>query len=192
MVEQAYERQYAGDLVAVEAAGSDAGDVVGGGGEPLVATGNHPFWVAAGEDLAGRPLPEELGEAEARGPPGTAAGRWVEARDLRVGDVLVRGDGTRTSLTGLRTWEEAAPVYNLRVADTSTYAAGRLVLAVHSTNCPRPPIRGHAAAEPVAHARWHAPAAAGRLLERVGRPVDAPPEALGVAALDLDGIMPTT
>ena len=64
-------RDYAGDLVEVRATG----------GEPLVATGNHPFWVEASvlgtAELEGRPLPHELSEAEARGPPGVA-GRWVE------------------------------------------------------------------------------------------------------------------
>ena len=54
-------------------------------------------------------------------------------RDLAEGDVLVKADGSRVSVSGLRSWEAAVPVYNLRVADTSTYAVGEQGLAVHNT-----------------------------------------------------------
>ena len=68
------------------------GDVVSIGikSARLEATGNHPFWVARGEGLEGRPPAKELPAAE-RGM--TAGGRWVEARDLRVGDRLVLRGG---------------------------------------------------------------------------------------------------
>ena len=125
-VEEAYERDYAGDMVAV---------ATSGGGAEVVATGNHPFWVAAGEGLDARPSVEELTEQETRGPPGTR-GRWVEARHLREGDVLVRAGGERVAVAGLRAWQDRTPVYNLRVAGLHTYAVGELALAVHNNDCP--------------------------------------------------------
>ena len=124
-VEEAYERDYAGDMVAV---------ATSGGGAEVVATGNHPFWVAAGEGLDARPSVEELTEQETRGPPGTR-GRWVEARHLREGDVLVRAGGERVAVAGLRAWQDRTPVYNLRVAGLHTYAVGELALAVHNNDC---------------------------------------------------------
>ena len=46
---------YDGDVIAVRA-----------GGEAVEATGNHPFWVVAGEGLGGRPAAADVPEAERR------------------------------------------------------------------------------------------------------------------------------
>jgi len=73
-VEQTLVHQYDGDLVRLVL-----------GDDTLEATGNHRFWVVSGEDLDDRPPCEE---APARAEEASQRGRWVEARHLRVGDVV--------------------------------------------------------------------------------------------------------
>lgn len=74
------------------------------------ATDGHPFWVP------------ELGE-------------WINATDLRSGDSLETGTGTRVRITGVKRWTQQAAVYNLTVADIHTYyvVAGAAPVLVH--NC---------------------------------------------------------
>jgi len=82
---------------------------VGIDGHVVVATANHPFWVAG------------------RG--------WVDAGDLEVGDRVLEADGGLEAVTGLRTYVvSSATVHNLSVAGLHTYyvMAGEPVL-VH--NC---------------------------------------------------------
>jgi len=79
---------------------------------------------------------------------------WVDADDLREGDVLLEADGDRVEVDGVRIFDAAdQTVYNLTVASTHTYHAGARVVLVH--NCAQ-------------HKRWKpgddelAPTAAGR------------------------------
>src|SRR6266542_3179039 len=53
-------------------------------GETIKATGGHPFWVISGEDLDKRPVPEHC---PAEVPNAALPGRWVNAIDLRLGDI---------------------------------------------------------------------------------------------------------
>lgn len=68
------------------------------GGRAIETTPEHPFFV------------EEKG--------------WVEAGQLRPGDVLVGHGGGRVEVEGVRDTGEYATVYNLRVADWHTYYVG--------------------------------------------------------------------
>src|SRR5207244_9519749 len=68
------------------------------GGETIEATGGHPFWVISGEDLDKRPVPEHC---PAEVPNAAIPGRWVNAVDLRVGDVLFTRDGRRVPVTNV-------------------------------------------------------------------------------------------
>ncbi|WP_204293146.1 polymorphic toxin-type HINT domain-containing protein [Micromonospora gifhornensis] len=79
--------------------------------DEIVATGNHPFWV------------EKLW-------------RWVDAKDLRPGDLLKTSAGTYVQVTRLRAWSQPQAVYNLTVAGIHTYyvVAGGVPVLVH--NCP--------------------------------------------------------
>jgi hypothetical protein len=91
----------------------------------LTATGSHPFWVRAGEDLAGRaPAGHVLDK-------GSVHGRWVNARDLRVGDVLVARDGSVAEVRALSRHIARKTVYTLRVED-HTFAVGASGLLVHN------------------------------------------------------------
>ncbi len=109
--------EYVGDFVAIVA------------GERVVkTTGNHPFWVLEGAGLADRPNPADVGEHEHGLREG---GRWVEARALQVGDILLsRGGPVRVD--ALTVQHEAIPVFNVEVADLHNYAVGDLGILVHN------------------------------------------------------------
>ncbi|HWH01219.1 MAG TPA: polymorphic toxin-type HINT domain-containing protein [Pilimelia sp.] len=82
---------------------------VEGSGGSVVATGNHPFWVA---DLE----------------------RWVDAADLRPGQWLRTSAGTWVQVKALKKWSEHAQVFNLTIADIHTYyvLAGNTSVLVHN------------------------------------------------------------
>lgn len=115
-------RSYAGDVVAVTV-----------GGERVEATGNHPFWVAAGDGLAGRPaVVEEVSAAEQERVAAAGRGRWVQARHLRAGDVLLRRGGAASAVEAVASRQAAVPVYNFAVGHDRTYAVGRGGVLVHN------------------------------------------------------------
>ncbi|PSM40217.1 hypothetical protein C6Y14_26205 [Streptomyces dioscori] len=62
----------------------------------VTATDNHPFWVP------------QLDE-------------WIDATDLKTGQWLESGSGTRIQIAGVKRWTQAAAVHNLTVADVHTY-----------------------------------------------------------------------
>ena len=55
------------------------------GEDRIESTGNHPFWVVTGENLSDRPAAQHVGPEESLL---TNRGRWVDARNLQVGDCL--------------------------------------------------------------------------------------------------------
>lgn len=128
---------YDGDVITVRAAGA-----------VIEATGNHPFWVAAGAGLPDRPEAHDVpaGERAALASGGDrshgAAGRWVEARDLRVGDRVLLRDGRTTPVEGVAIRPAALPVYNLEVAGLHTYAVGAAGVLVHNKVGPDGPGSG--------------------------------------------------
>jgi RHS repeat-associated protein len=63
--------------------------------DPIVSTAGHPFWVKSGDDLASRPFVDDLLGEEDSEISDLALGRWVQACDLRVGDVLSSRRGER-------------------------------------------------------------------------------------------------
>lgn len=102
-----------------------------GGGETIEATGKHPFWVISGEDLDKRPVPQH---SPAEVPNSALPGRWVEAIDLRAGDVLFTRDGRRVPVTHVSVRQVKTTVYNLQVEDLNNYAVGRSGVLVHNKN----------------------------------------------------------
>ncbi|WP_320065032.1 polymorphic toxin-type HINT domain-containing protein [Micromonospora sp. RTGN7] len=76
----------------------------------LVATAIHPFWV------------DEIEE-------------WVNARDLRKGQLVLASSGQRVEIAGTRRWTETARVHNLTIDDIHTYyvVAGGTTVLVHNT-----------------------------------------------------------
>ncbi len=118
---------YEGDLLEVR-----AGQVA------IQATGNHPFYVMSGEGLERRPAPREVSVEEQRA---ARAGRWVQARDLQVGDVLMSQIGERLSVTGLASRQAKSTVYNLDVEGFRNYAVTLKGILVHNKGgVERPPV----------------------------------------------------
>ncbi len=116
-VSETFEHNYSGDIITIDVAGSE-----------IVATGNHPFWVVAGDDLADRAWPEDIYIYEKAM---TETGRWVEARDLRVGDELLLTSG-RACITGLAIEDLDTTVYNIGVGEQHTYAVSEAGVLVHN------------------------------------------------------------
>jgi len=77
--------QYEGDMITIQM-----------GHNTIKATGNHPFYVLRGDSLVSRPQPQDVPQEETRI---TEHGRWVEARDLKEGDVLKDKSGEGLIIT---------------------------------------------------------------------------------------------
>jgi RHS repeat-associated protein len=96
------------------------------GASPLVTTDEHPFWVLDGTDAAaGLPVGEDT------------TGAWVNAVDLKVGDVLLTASGETALVSGTQTRESVEWAYNFTVANTHTYYAGDEPVLTHNAQaCP--------------------------------------------------------
>jgi len=109
--------RYDGEMVTIRA------------GQTLIqATGNHPFYAVQGQRLASRPPPVDVPAGELIS---TSRGRWVEARHLIPGDVLL-GKGGRLTITSLGSRWEQTTVYNLTVEHCHTYAVAQEGALVHN------------------------------------------------------------
>lgn len=84
----------------------DAGNATG----TLTATAGHPFW-------------------------GDNQHRWLDAKDLPVGDRLRTPQGELRNVVNTRAWTEVRKVYNLTVGDFHTYyvLAGATPILVHNS-----------------------------------------------------------
>jgi hypothetical protein len=112
---------YAGDVVTVTV-----------GNERIDATGNHPFWVMAGEGLQERPAAHDVPSAERQALREATSGRWVEARSLQPGDALLLRSGATATVEELYSRQVEQKVYNLEVAGLHTYAVGGDGVLVHN------------------------------------------------------------
>jgi RHS repeat-associated protein len=121
-VSATHEHDYTGDIVSL---GLDKGSIEA----TVEATGNHPFWVIAGVDLGGRAAPEDVYPDERAL---QADGRWIAARDLRPGDVLLTRDGERATIEHLAMRHDQIAVYNITVEDVHTYTVGAFDVLVHN------------------------------------------------------------
>ena len=119
-VEETFVREYDGTAVTLTV-----------GGEEIAATDEHPFWVVEGEGLESRPYPAQL-RNEPR--PTVSRGKWVEADDLRPGDVLLNSCGGEVTVTATHHRRDRLAVYNFRVADVHTYTVGSSRVLVHNNN----------------------------------------------------------
>jgi hypothetical protein len=59
-------------------------------------------------------------------------GRWVNARDLKVGDELLSRSQSALHVLSLNSRNETTTVYNLTIADYHTYAVGMGETLVHN------------------------------------------------------------
>jgi hypothetical protein len=120
-VAETYERDHDGDLVEVFV-----------GGSATESTYHHPYWVLDGADLADRPEPDHVRAATVRD--AVVPGRWVDAGDLCIGDVLLLQDGRREPITEILLRQAACRVYNLAVEGLRNYAVGPQSVLAHN-NC---------------------------------------------------------
>jgi len=86
-------------------------------GEVISTTEEHPFWV-----------PNK---------------GWVEADDLRVGDLLITEDGVIIDVDGIEKREGDFEVYNFEVEDFHTYFVSDLEVLVHNACSPGPGVGGN-------------------------------------------------
>lgn len=99
------------------------------GGKTIAATWNHPFLVVRGEKLNARRVPMDLPAGE---PAATPHGRWVEARDLRPGDVLLARPGPAVTVTQVYSRQGRAEVFMLEIDGIHNHTAGELGILVHN------------------------------------------------------------
>ena len=120
VVEQVVEplsHAYVGDMISVQF-----------GALEVQATGNHPFYVMSGERLEARPPAEDVPAVERNA---SGSGRWVEARDLLPGDVLVSRAGDLV-VTGTTSRRADTTVHNLSVGGGHNYAVSGAGILVHN------------------------------------------------------------
>lgn len=115
---------YDGDLVTIEI-----------GGRSIGATGNHPFWVVGGQGLRDRPQANDVPAEDLAAALSGRRGRWIEARELQAGDLLVAHDGSAMPVELVQVTRTRQKVFNLQVADLHTYAVSDLGIAVHNKPC---------------------------------------------------------
>ncbi|HWB11577.1 MAG TPA: polymorphic toxin-type HINT domain-containing protein, partial [Pirellulales bacterium] len=65
-------------------------------------------------------------------PHATVPGRWVDAGDLQVGDVLLLMQDRQSQVETIDRRQVASKVYNFQVADLHTYAVGAGGVLVHN------------------------------------------------------------
>ncbi|MBN1412704.1 MAG: hypothetical protein JW969_17785 [Spirochaetales bacterium] len=99
------------------------------------ATGNHPFFVLRGKRLQGRPAASDIPAEE---PKPSNGGRWVEARNLIAGDVLLSKSGGETEVISVSMINTQSTVYNLKVELYRNYAVGNAGYLVHNKGAPEP------------------------------------------------------
>ncbi len=112
-------RNYDGSSVAITVAG-----------QKIESTYHHPYWVVEGRYLADRPKPDHLPSAEVNG--ATVPGRWVDAGELWIGDLLLLMDGRRLAVEHVALRYAATNVYNFRVGRLQNYAVGPDCVLVHN------------------------------------------------------------
>jgi hypothetical protein len=117
---ETYKHDHVGDMVSVSVAD-----------EVLESTAHHPFWVIRGEDLSHRPHPDHV----PNNPKDCSVpGRWVDAIDLRVGDVLLLRSGKQAPITRLAVQHVCVTVHNFQVEQLHCYAVGHAQVLVHNNS----------------------------------------------------------
>jgi hypothetical protein len=117
---ETYQHVYVGDFIGVTVAG-----------ETIESTRKHPYWVTEGNNLPDRPRAEHLPD-DPRNP--VLPGRWVDAGDLQVGDVLLLQQGLRLPIAALSLRPVHERVYNFHVDDLHCYAVGGHRVLVHNNS----------------------------------------------------------
>lgn len=99
------------------------------GDATIEATGNHPFWVVEGSEITTRPAAVDVPLSEREQSRG---GRWIEARSLKTGDVLLLQNGEHQEVVELSSHFQELLVYNIEVSNNHTYAVSKISVLVHN------------------------------------------------------------
>jgi hypothetical protein len=118
-VTETYVFEHRGDLVTISV-----------GGETIESTYHHPYWVVEGPHFDRRPIPDHLVSAEVKG--ATVPGRWVDAGDLWVGDIVLLMGGRRLPVDDVAVRYVEQSVYNFAVNQLQCYAVGKLAVLAHN------------------------------------------------------------
>src|SRR5262249_16804891 len=97
--------------------------------EVIEATSNHPFWVVEGDGLEQRERAEHVPNVS---PDSRTPGRWVDAANVRVGDILLLKSGRRALVSQLTLRWVRQKVYNIQVEEVHCYAVGARQVLVHN------------------------------------------------------------
>ena len=109
---------YRGDVITIQT-----------GWTSIQATGNHPFFVLRGNDLTSRPFAGEVPKAEQVMP---SRGRWVEARYLEKGDLLMSRNAGNLAITGVAGRNVRTEVFHIEVEGHHNYAIHQAGILVHN------------------------------------------------------------
>ena len=119
-VQETFERHYDGHSVLITV-----------GDETVEATLLHPFWVVSGKSLDSRPFRDHHHTVPKDA---ITPGRWVDAGDLRIGDLLLLRNGERLPIRSVHIQPYHDTVYNFEVANLHNYTVGNLRILVHNDN----------------------------------------------------------
>jgi hypothetical protein len=103
--------------------------------EAIHSTTGHPYFVEAGDGLAGRPLADHEAGSDARFTD-RDGGRYINAGDLKLGDQLKLRDGSSAKVTNILLRQERLKTYNLHVLRLHNYAVGANGVLVHNASSP--------------------------------------------------------
>ena len=111
----------------------------------VTATGQHPFWVVEGVELGVRPAARHVEHDDNRG--ASLAGRWVDACDVRRGDIIFIRDVGPAKVRDVAQRYGTSAVCNLVVSALHTFAVGQSRILVHNKTTGRAAPRSGAALE---------------------------------------------
>ena len=100
-------------------------------GEQIRSSFHHPYWVCEGVELDYRPKPGHLPNVPEAA---KIAGRWVDACDLRVGDILLLNPDRRVPITAIERESYSGNLYNFHVEGLPCYAVGGCGVLVHNNS----------------------------------------------------------
>ncbi|MCE9606717.1 MAG: HINT domain-containing protein [Planctomycetia bacterium] len=118
-VVETYEFDHVGDFVALTI-----------DEQTIESTYHHPYWVVSGLDLEDRPRPDHVRIATPEH--SQLPGRWVDAGDMLLGDVVLLMDGRQVPIQAIALRSVVEKVYNLQVQDLHNYAVGELRVLAHN------------------------------------------------------------
>lgn len=95
----------------------------------MIMTGTQPIYVIEGKNIKDRPRPQELLKDQNLD---LGRGRWVEARDLQVGDTLVSITDGNVQISDISSENNEIEVYYLSVEKNKNHAFHKIGILAHN------------------------------------------------------------